>query len=464
VRLIEEGYRQHGRIFSFKLGSQPCVMLLGPELNRFFFEETDKLLSIRDPYPFFIRMFGNNIYYLAEPAEYKEQRAIVVPCFQGKRMNGYVGVIAKEAEIFMHQLGDEGVFELVPTLGPVALNVAARAFLGDDFRERLSPEFFKIFREFSGGIEFVLPLWLPLPHLRRSQIAKQTLHREFARVIAERRSRPQQREGFLQTLIESHYSDGRPLSDEVIINLILLLSWAGHETTTGHLSWAIADLLEQPAYLRSVRAEQDAVLGESDALDAEKLRALRRMDWALRESERLHPVSYILVRKARQDIDVAGYRIPEGTLVLLSPWVSHRIPEVFAVPNAYDPERFAPDRAEDKHPYSLIGFGGGTHRCAGMNFAYLEMKIIVTLLLRRYDLELLDQARPTTAPTTRCPASPCRVRYRRRRGAIVSRDDRGVRSAADAAVAAVNAVANEVALPPSDCPFHNADAGAAPPR
>src|SRR3954454_8883092 len=172
VTLLARGLTEKGRIFSFRLGNKSAVALLGPEHNRFFFEQTDKLLSIREAYPFFIKMFHERLYFFAEPEEYKQQRAVILPCFQGKKMANYVGVMAKETLAFMDRLGPSGEFDLTPTLGPLVMNVAAASFLGDDFRHRLGEEFFDIFRDFSGGMEVVLPLWLPLPHLIRSQRAK----------------------------------------------------------------------------------------------------------------------------------------------------------------------------------------------------------------------------------------------------------------------------------------------------
>jgi sterol 14-demethylase len=413
VATLARGHREHGRAFSLNLAGKEAVVLLGPEHHRFFFEETDKLLSIREAYPFFSRMFSDRLYFFAPPDEYREQRAIVLPRFQGKQMDAWVAAMAREAEIFMDTLGDEGVFDLTPALGPVVMFVAARALVGEDFRAQLGRELFDVFRDFSAGIEAVLPLWLPLPRFRRSARARDRLHALLRTVIAERRARPAQRDDFLQTLLQATYSDGTPLDDALVINLILMLVWAGHETTVGHISWGLVDLLQHPDYLASVRAEQAEVL--SGPLTSEQVRKLRRMDWTLKESERLHPVAFMLMRKAACDFAVAGHRVQKGSLVFVSPWVAHRLPDVFTDPDRYDPERFSPERGEGRAAHSLIGFGGGMHRCAGVNFAYLEMKAVLTELLRRYDLALLDpDVRPMRGAVTRWPQGPCRVSYRRR--------------------------------------------------
>ena len=99
--VIERGHTTLGNLFRFRLGNRDVVMGLGPENAKTVFEETDKPLSIREAYPFFTRMFNERLYFFAEPAGYKEQRELILPCFQGKRMAGYVEVMSREAGRFL---------------------------------------------------------------------------------------------------------------------------------------------------------------------------------------------------------------------------------------------------------------------------------------------------------------------------------------------------------------------------
>jgi sterol 14-demethylase len=128
-------------------------------------------------------------------------------------------------------------------------------------------------------------------------------------------------------------------------------------------------------------------------------------------------VAFVLARTAAETFEHHGYEIPRGATILVSPAVSHRLPEVYP-----EPDRFRPDRYEaDPHGLrGLLGFGGGVHRCLGVHFAYLEMKVIISMLLRDYELELVDRdPQPIPGTKTKWPQSPCRVRYRRRVAAAV---------------------------------------------
>jgi sterol 14-demethylase len=424
IALLERGYRERGRVFSLRMGPRPAVVLLGPEHHEFFFRETDRRLSIRTAYPFFVRMFDERFYFFAGMDEYQRQRALVVPRFQGKQLAGYVDIMSDETRRLMTDFGDKGEFDLVHTLGPLVMRIAARAFLGEDFSRRMGDGFFAEFRRFSDGMEVVLPLWLPLPRLLRSRRARADLHARLGALIAERRRTPIDPPDFLQTLVESRYADPPPgetgeVPVDVLVNLLLLFAWAGHETTTGHISWALIDLLRNPHEVEALRAEQSQQIGDDlDGAGLDGFRKLRRMDWALHETERLHPVAYILMRSAAVDIEHAGVSIPKGTMVMVAPAVAHRLPEIFP-----DPDRFLPDRfAGQDEPPSLIGFGGGLHRCLGMHFAYLEMRVVLSLLLASYDFELVDtNPQPVSGPKTKWPASPCRVRYRTRQPVVTGR-------------------------------------------
>ncbi|OLB64458.1 MAG: cytochrome P450 [Actinobacteria bacterium 13_2_20CM_2_72_6] len=417
IATLARGHREQGDVFGLRIGPKPTVVLLGPEHNRFFFAETDKRLSIRSAYPFFMRMFDDEFYFMGAPDEYRRQRALVLPRFQGRQLNGYITAMAAQTRDVERQLGDSGEFDLIGTLGPLVMRIAAHAFLGPELGSRLGMDFFERFRRFSGGMEQIVPLWVPIPRLVRARRARDDLRRLVGDMIRERRARPVDPPDFLQTLTEARYEDGEPVPDLVLINLILMLTWAGHETTAGHVSWAFIDLLRHPEELSRVRAEQNAVLDGTDEPDLKAINRLTYLDWALHETERLHPVAYAIGRSAAETFEYQGYEIRRGTNVMISPAVSHRLPEIYPEPDEFRPARFESD---PRGMHGLAGFGGGVHRCLGVHFAYLEMKVIIAMLLRDYDLELVDpDPQPIPGTKTKWPQSPCRVRYRRKVTATV---------------------------------------------
>lgn len=408
--LLKRGHAEHGRVFSLRLAGKPAVVLLGDAHDRWLFKETDRLFSISEGMPFFGRMFDPDMYFLAGPEEYQRQRQILLPRFQARHLEHYVDVMAGETEVWLDGLGRSGEFDIVNELGPLIMRIAAKSFLGEDFGDKLDADFFTEFRDFSAGLDVIFPSWLPLPHFIRSRRARARLHESLGRLIDERRAHPTDPPDFLQWLLTASYMDGEPLPDRLVVNIVLALAWVGQETTTGHASWGLIHLLQHPEELARVVSDVDTLA--DGPLTLSGARSMRYLDAALHETERLRPVAGLIARGALEDIEVGDYTIAKGARVFLSPSITHRLPELFEDPETYRPQRFIDD------PQSaglLIGFGGGVHRCLGARFAYLEMQIIITLLLREYRLELLDaDPRPVSGPGSKWPQGPVRVRYERR--------------------------------------------------
>jgi sterol 14-demethylase len=416
VALFRRGYELFGPMFAIKLGPKYAAVLLGPECNRFFFSETDRLLSMRQAYQFVIPMFGDKLLFVAEQDEYREQRAILLPAFSGHSIDGYVTAMVREVTDWLDTLGDEGQFELVQCFGNIATFNVIRAFLGDEYRAQAGTEFWRLFRDVAGGIEYLLPTNLPLPRFIRRDRAKAQLQRLLGQMMAQRRASGQQHHDLLQMLLEARYSNGEPLPDHLIVNLIVGLVFAGSETTQGCASWSLVQLLQHPTYLARVLAEQAQVFGDDSEISSAALKQLTQLDWAVKETERMRPILRVIPRVTVKAYELKGYHVPRGWMTIASPAVSQSLPDVFPDPERYDPDRFAPPRSEDQGvPFSLIGFGGGLHRCIGMYLAYTEIKVLLTLLLRHFDLSLVDpDPTPVSGARVNHVEAPCYIRYRRR--------------------------------------------------
>lgn len=407
LALFRRGHREHGHVFRIRLPLKDTVVLLGSEHNELTFDETDHALSIRAAYPFFLRMFSSDFYFLAPYEEYRRQRQVVLPRFQGRQLDTYVEVMEHESASFMDRLGDSGEFTVPDDFGPLVMRVAARSFLGERFADDTT-DWFDEFRRFSEGADFVTPGWLPVPHLLRSRAAGRRIRERLQRIIDKRRSLRGEGGDFLDHFVEAEYEDGTPVPDDILIHLIIMLVWAGHETTTGQISWGLIDLLRNPAELERVREELD---GLPETMNAGQVRRLAHLDRCLHESERLNPVVPMTVRSTVESFAVDGHQIPRGSLVMISPAMTHRMEEEFPEPDRYRPDRYT---EEPEQLRRLVGFGGGLHRCLGMRFAYLEMTVVLARLLQRYDLRLLNAApRPVAGQGAKWPRST-EVAYRRR--------------------------------------------------
>lgn len=413
--LVWRGYQECGLVFRIKmLGSADAVVVLGnANCERFFHDEH---LSTEAAYPFFRAMFAPDFFSLADNEGYREQKNIILPSFSGRQHQVYAAVMDAQAAAFIERLGESGEFELADELGQVVMNIAALAFLGDRFTAEMGDDVFGRFRWFSKQMTFA-PGFVPTLGRMRGALAGASLKADITEMLVRRRESPFDEPDFLQTLSTATYSDGSAVPDDVLVNLVLLLLWAGHESTTGHLSWALVELLRHPELLARARSEADAVLDEigDGPLDLEAVRRLPFIDACIHEAERLYPIAPVLIRKATTDFDFAGYTVPAGTQVFTSPVVNHRLPDEHADPDTYHPDRYlGPDAKAERA--KLMGFGGGVHKCLGTRFAKLEMTIILARLLRRYDMELTTGTPvPDIHNKSRWPARPCRIAFHTRR-------------------------------------------------
>jgi cytochrome P450 len=228
--------------------------------------------------------------------------------------------------------------------------------------------------------------WLTLATQARAELTAILL-----RLIAERRAMPaeQARRDVLGVIVHTRDERGRALSDEQVLGHVDNLLAARHETTTVLGTYTLYHLATMHTAPSRVLAELDEVLGDQRGpLSVEDTHRLRELDYFIREVGRLHPPVFNLPRGVVREVEFAGYPIPAGTVVRLALAACHRLPDVFAESDTFDPPRFAPPRGEDRRtPYSLVTFGGGPRLCIGINFANIEVKALAAYVLRHYRLE-----------------------------------------------------------------------------
>lgn len=441
VELLRRGRERHGEIFSIVLAGKRVTVFTGPSANATFFKAPDDQLSAKEAYQFTVPIFGRGIAYDASPEVMGEQLAFVFPALRDERLQAYAGFMEEEVRRYVEAWGETGEVDLLDAANDLTVFIASRCLVGREFREKLSAEFARLYGELEEGINLIAFLKpdLPLPSFRRRDRARLQMVERISSIIVDRRARGVEGEDFLATLMTARYRDGRALTEEEITGLLLTLIFAGQHTSAVLAAWTGVLLLEHPEFLPAIQEEQEEVFGSEGEVSLDRLRRLPLLERAIKEAERMRPPLVMLMRAVRRELEYGGFAIAPGGLAMVSPAVSHRLPEVFADPDRYDPDRFGPGREEDRQaPYALLGFGGGRHRCIGQTFAYQQVKVLWSVLLREFELELaLPRHEPDYATFVVGPRQPCRVRYRRRRQALPrgAGTNTGTRAAAPASAA-----------------------------
>lgn len=412
--LLERGYKEHGDVFAIKLANQKTAVLVGPELHKIFYLETDKKLGIDKPYRFLKPLFGE-VLFIASHETYVKQKPFITQAFRHEKMAHYLTVMQEQIQKWLDGLGNEGELELTAAFGHLTQQVAGYAFMGDDFQEQVGDEFWELYAVLGESIDLLLPPNLPLPKFIRRDKAKARMLAILRPILEERRANPEQYDDFLQDFVNQQYKDGRSIEDETLLGLMLGLMFAGHETTAGQAAWTIIQLLQTPDYLQLVQDEIDSTLTPNQPISPRDMRDLKHISWAVKETERTRPSAELNMRTVEEPLDVGGYHIPAGWLAQTSAGLAHQLPDLWENPDRFDPLRYAPGREEHKqHRFALIGFGGGVHKCTGMNFANNEMLLITAMFLQQFELELLTPNPTILRGAGANKPSETYIRYRRR--------------------------------------------------
>ena len=423
--MLSRCWREHGELARFRLGPREFVLFTGLEAHDRYFRAPEDQLDARAVYQFTVPIFGRGVAYDVAPKIMAEQLGFLYPALREAAMRRFARIMYDEASRFAGTLGEAGEIDLPAAMNELTVNIASRCLLGQEVRDRVDSGFADAYHDLQEGINvlgFFLPR-LPIPAHRRRDRARRRIAGILGGIMAGRRRSGAAPDDFMQTLMQARYKDGRALGDEEITGILLTVLFAGQHTSAVLASWMGLAFASEPSCLARVRQEMQEVYRETGTMTLASLKRQAALERGVRECERLHPPLILLIRKVLKPLRHAGCTVPAGTLAVVSPAVSHRLPHVFAEPERFDPERFAPPAGEDKqHHYALIGFGGGKHRCMGKNFAILQLKAIWTVLLDRFDFDLVTAApAPNYGSWVTGPKTPCRLRYRRRPQASVFR-------------------------------------------
>ena len=410
---------QMGEIASFTLLGQKIVLLTGDEASELFYRSSDEELDQSAAYKLMTPIFGEGLVFDAPIQRKNEQLKMLMPSLRMEAMRNHSGKIVQEVEDIISNWGESGDVELVEFMKRLTINTASHCLLGKEFRYELSDEFAGIYHDLEQGISplaYHFPN-LPIPKFKRRDKARKRLQELVGQIVRKREQQEEKPSDMFQTLIDMRYEDGTKLDDNEITGLLVGAIFAGHHTSSGTSAWVLIELLKNPHLMRAAKQELDDLLGAEGEVTFQSLREMPVLENVLKEVLRLHPPLIILMRQVSQDLHFKNYTIKAGDMVWASPPVTHRMSKLFTNPEVFDPDRFSPERCEDKNLMAYQPFGGGKHKCSGNAFAMFQIKAIFAILLRRYDFELVDSPDKYVDNYSEMivqPKSPCRIRYRRR--------------------------------------------------
>lgn len=319
------------------------------------------------------------------------QRRLMQPLFHRRTIAAYGEEMVACAERLQERWRDGERRDLHPEMTRLTLAVIGQTLFASDVEGEAGEIGVALTDAMDSLQRFMLPFYgaverLPLPTARRLRASRRRLDETIARLIAERRVRPGDRD-LLSLLLASRDEHGHPMTDGQVRDEAMTIFLAGHETTAVTLTWTWMLLAGDPAVERRLHAELEDVVGDRLPM-VDDLERLPYMERVLRESLRLYPPAWLIGRRALVDVELGGYSIPAGSIVILSPWVTQRDARFFAEPLRFDPDRWTADADAARPRFTYFPFGGGIRRCIGESFALMEAKLLLATIARRWRFRL----------------------------------------------------------------------------
>ena len=382
-----EVYRKYGPLHYAKTPALDAVAALGPDATQAVFANKNKDYCQKGWQPVIGPFFKRGL-MLLDFDEHLFHRRIMQEAFTRSRLTGYVEHIDRVAAAVVAEdwVTNDARFLFHPAVKELTLDIASVVFMGHepgtdhDLVTKINRAFTTTTRSGGAIIRTAIP---PFKWWRGLQ-ARKTLEDYFTERVAERRNATGT--DMLTVLCHTTDDDGNSFTDDDVVNHMIFLMMAAHDTSTSTLTTMAYHLAANPYWQERCR-DESARLGDGP-LDIDALEKLETLDLVINESLRLVTPLPFNVRRTVRDTELLGYYLPAGTNINLWPGLNHRLPELWTDPEKFDPDRFAEPRSEHKrHRYAFAPFGGGAHKCIGMVFGQLEIKTIMHRLLRRYRLE-----------------------------------------------------------------------------
>ncbi len=368
-------------------------------------DHVEHIVSIhQNRYPkadFFLKPMGlvqGQGLFSSEGESWLRNRRLMQPAFHQKQLANLHAVILSAVQSLAAEWAekpDGAVIDIAAEMTRITLKIVSLALFSVD----ISDDSDRLGQAFRTALEYVyyrlntplaLPLWIPSARNRSFRGAKQTLDRVVLEIIQSRRQDPTPRHDLLSMLLAAQEEEtGEGMSDRQLLDEVITLINAGHETTATTLAWTWHLLGTHPDVMANLVSEVQTVLnGNPPTFETlPKLQYTRRV---LDEALRLCPPGIGLApRAALEDDEIQGYFIPKGAVFNVATYFTSRHPEFWNDPERFDPDRFLPEQVTKRSKFAYIPFGAGSHTCIGKNFALMEAVMILATISQQFRIELV---------------------------------------------------------------------------
>ena len=393
------------------------IVATSPRACRDILGRTDEFVDKSQAHDEMRHQFGRNLFDLHHD-EWLPRRRALQPVFTKRHVGAFGGHMAQAAQAAVDGWADGVEIDLDVECRKLTMRALGRSVLGLDLDDRADG----ITEPMHTGLTYIAgrisrpvraPRWLPTPARHRARVASASLHRLAADILQGCRDDPTRDAPLVRALMAAtDPQTGQALSDAEICDELIIFMLAGHDTTATALTYAMWALGRHP-HIQDRAAAEVAALGDRE-LTPDDVSSLSYTVAVLREALRLCPPGAIIARTAVRDIDVAGYRVDAGSILIFGVYAVHRDPELWERALEFDPDRFSAGAAKGRDRWQYLPFGAGPRSCIGDHFAMLQATLALATVLRDVEIASVGTDFPVELPFTAVAAAPVHAIVRKR--------------------------------------------------
>jgi len=363
------------------------------------------------------RLLGGNLFVFSH-TEWLPRRRTLQPVFTRRHVHKFGGYMAEAAEMLCATWREDLDIDLDAQCLTLTLRALGRSVFGLNLEERADAVAVPLRIATTYALQRALtplraPKWVPTSARRRARAAAATLRNLATEILQECRADPTRDAPLVQALIKATDPEtGQPLSDDEIVDELIIFLIGGHNTTATTLAYALWALGRHLGVQERVAAEV-AQIGDRPLTPDDVVR-LQFTVQVLHEALRLCPPAPTGTRVATCDVEVAGFRVKAGTVLAFGRRSVQRDPSLWDEPLKFDPDRFNPERAAGRDRWQYLPFGGGPRSCIGEHLATLEATLAMATIVRRFEIRSIEHDFPLTVSMTMTAAGPIWARVRPR--------------------------------------------------
>lgn len=348
---------------------------------------------------------------------WRKQRRMVQPAFYKTQLEDLFKGMFVETEKYVAELenkrGQE--IDISSEMMHLTSNVVLRTLFSadNDLDEK------EVYRQMVGAQEYMVhrinhPFQIPFNYIngnhRQFLKDKHDFNAKIYELIDSRKTEENPPNDLLTMLVSAKDEEGEGMSNEQLRDEAVTIFAAGHETSANALAWTLHLLAQHPEVVQKMRTEMTEVL-EGRTPQFTDLRRLQYTKQVIEEGMRLYPPAHAVGREAIEDDVINGTKVKKNTIVLVSIFALHRSEKYYENPNAFDPDRFAPEKVKARPKNAYLAFGAGPRMCIGNHFAMMEMQLILASLVQKFDFDTVsDKEIEMSALITLKPKENIRLR------------------------------------------------------